>query len=76
MRAAGAMLAVTALAGCARPLPDPVPVGLMPLTVEQVLPDAVAASAVYERGGCYYYKTDAGFDLIETHAALDAQERC
>jgi len=72
MRVAGGILAITALAGCPRPLPDPVPVGLLPLTVEQSLPDAVPATAVYERSGCYYYRTANGFERIETTAAKDA----
>jgi hypothetical protein len=51
-----------------------VPVGLLPLTVEQVLPDRVSANAVYERDGCYFYKTPEEYVLIATVAAPDARQ--
>lgn len=65
---------LTMVAACQRPLPEPVPVDLLPLTVEQVLPDAVPATAVYERSGCYYYRAADRFVPIATRAAPDGPQ--
>lgn len=67
------------LAACQRPLPVPedyAPVTLLPLTVEQALPDGVSPLDVRERGGCYYYRTPSGFTRIDTTSAPDASQRC
>ena len=50
--------------------------GIVPLTVEQSLPDNVPATAVLQRDGCYYYPTDSKLILIETTAAPDAAVQC
>ena len=73
MRGAGGMLAFAAVTGCGSFVvsPVPVPVSLLPLTVEQALPDDVAASDVVERDGCYYYQTETGLELIPTQPAPD-----
>ncbi len=68
------LLCVTLATACQRPLPEPVPVGLLPLTVEQALPVNVPAGAVYERDGCYYYRTTEQFVAIATVAAPDARQ--
>ncbi|MEJ6396401.1 hypothetical protein [Yoonia sp. 208BN28-4] len=68
------LVCVVALSGCQRPLPEPVPVSLLPLTVEQALPAGVPAAAVYERGGCYFYRSPDRFVQIETVAAPDAPQ--
>lgn len=68
-----------ALAACQRQLP---PAGfdqtdsILPLTVEQALPDDVPAITVLQRDGCYYYPSFGRLILIETTAALDAAIQC
>jgi len=68
-----------ALAACQRPLP---PQGyiqtdeIVPLTVEQALPDNVPAFNVLQRDGCYYYPSFGRLVLIETTAAPDAAVEC
>ena len=67
------------LAACQRPAPpatDFQTVDLLPLTVEQALPPDVSPLDVWERGGCYYYRTPIGFTRITTTSAPDAATRC
>ena len=67
------------LAACQRPLPPQGFVqtdGIVPLTVEQSLPDDVSAFSVLQRNGCYYYPSNGRFVLIETTAAPDAAVQC
>jgi hypothetical protein len=68
-----------ALAGCQRPLPPDGFVqtdGIVPLTVEQALPDNIPAFNVLQRDGCYYYPSFGRLILIETMAAPDATIQC
>lgn len=67
------------LAACQRSLPPQGFVqtdGIVPLTVEQSLPDTVSAFSVLQRDGCYYYPSRQGLVLIETTAAPDAAVQC
>lgn len=67
------------LAACQRPLPPQGFVqtdGIVPLTVEQSLPDDVPAFSVLQRDGCYYYPSFGRLVLIETTAAPDAAVQC
>jgi hypothetical protein len=70
------LICLAALSACQRPLPEPVSPDLLPLTVEQSLPNNVPASAVRKRGGCYFYATSTGLVLIETTPAPGAAEVC
>ena len=68
-----------ALAACQRPHPPQGFVqtdGIVPLTVEQSLPDNIPAFAVLQRNGCYYYPSFGRLVLIETTAAPDAAVQC
>ena len=68
-----------ALAACQRPLPPQGFVqtdGILPLTVEQSLPNDVPAFNVLQRDGCYYYPLFGELVLIETTAAPDAAVQC
>lgn len=68
-----------ALAACQRPLPPQGFVqtdGILPLTVEQSLPNDVPAFNVLQRDGCYYYPSFGELVLIETTAAPDAAVQC
>ncbi|UWQ99355.1 hypothetical protein K3729_00715 [Rhodobacteraceae bacterium S2214] len=71
--------ALGTLAACQRPLPAQGFVqtdGIVPLTVEQSLPDDVSAFSVLQRDGCYYYPSFDRLILIETTAAPDAAVQC
>jgi len=71
--------AAGALAACQRPLPPQGFVqtdGIVPLTVEQSLPDDVSAFNVLQRDGCYFYPYHGQLVLIETTAAPDAVVHC
>ena len=79
MRSVAIITTLGTLAGCQRPLPaqgfaqtD----GIVPLTVEQALPDDVPAFNVLQRDGCYYYPSFGRLVLIETTAAPDAAVQC
>jgi hypothetical protein len=50
--------------------------GIVPLTVEQSLPDNIPAFNVLQRDGCYYYPYLGRVILIETTAAPDAAVQC
>jgi hypothetical protein len=71
--------ALGTLAACQRPLPPQGFIetdGIVPLTVEQSLPDHVPAFNVLQRDGCYYYPSFGQLILIETTAAPDAAVKC
>jgi hypothetical protein len=79
MQGAVIITALGALAACQRPLPPSGFVqtdGIVPLTVEQSLPDNVPAFNVLQRDGCYYYPSFGQLILIETTAAPDATVQC
>lgn len=76
----GIITTLGVLAACQRPLPPQgftETDGIVPLTVEQSLPNTVSALSVLQRDGCYFYPApDGRLVLIETTAAPDAAVQC